>query len=108
MIKGLDLVGPIKALQEKMERIQEELEQKTVEASSGGGMVTVVVNGKLEIVDLSIDPQVVNPDDVDMLEDLIIAAVNDGLKRAQELMARELSKLAGGLNIPGLNIPGLF
>ncbi|MCX7822850.1 MAG: YbaB/EbfC family nucleoid-associated protein [Syntrophobacterales bacterium] len=108
MIKGLDLIGPIKAFQEKMERVQEELEQKTVEASSGGGMVTVVINGKLELVDITIDPQVVNPQDLDMLEDLIIAAVNDGLKRAQELMAREISKLAGGINIPGLNVPGLL
>lgn len=106
MTKGLDLAGSIKAFKEKMEKIQEELEQKTVEASSGGGMVTVVVNGMFEVVDLTIDPQVVNPDDVDMLEDLIIAAVNDGLKRAQELMNGELSKLASNLDLPGL--PRLF
>ncbi len=108
MIKGLDIMGPIKTLQEKMAKVQEELEQRTVEGSSGGGMVTVVVNGKLEVIDLKIDPQVVNPEDVSMLEDLIIAAVNEALRRAQEIMAEELSKLAGGLNIPGLKIPGLF
>jgi DNA-binding YbaB/EbfC family protein len=108
MFKGLDLMGPIKVLQEKMEKVEEELEQRTVEGSAGGGMVTVVVNGKLEIVDLKIDPQVVNPGDVPMLEDLIIAAVNDALRRAQKIMAEELSKLAGGLNIPGLKLPGLF
>jgi DNA-binding YbaB/EbfC family protein len=108
MIKGLDLVGPLKAFQEKMEQVQEELERRTVEASSGGGMVTVTVNGKLEVMDIKIDPQVLNFEDVGMLEDLIIAAVNDALRRAQELMAQELSKLAGGLNIPGLKIPGLF
>jgi len=108
MFKGLDLMGPIKVLQEKMEKVEEELEQRTVEGSAGGGMVTVVVNGKLEIVDLKIDPQVVNLEDVSMLEDLIIAAVNDALRRAQKIMAEELSKLAGGLNIPGLKLPGLF
>jgi len=108
MFKGLDLMGPLKVLQEKMEKVQEELEQRTVEGSAGGGMVTVLVNGKLEVVDLKIDPQVINPEDVSMLEDLIIAAVNDALRRAQEIMAEELSKLAGGLNIPGLKLPGLF
>jgi len=108
MFKGLDLMGPIKVLQEKMEKVEEELEQRTVEGSAGGGMVMVLVNGKLEIVDLKIDPQVVNPEDVSMLEDLIIAAVNDALRRAQEIMAEELSKMAGGLNIPGLKLPGLF
>jgi DNA-binding YbaB/EbfC family protein len=108
MFKGLDLMGPLKTIQEKMEKVQEELEQRTVEGSAGGGMVTVLVNGKLEIVDLKIDPQVVNPEDVSMLEDLIIAAVNDALRRAQEIMAEELSKMAGGLNIPGLKLPGLF
>ncbi|MEJ5299585.1 MAG: YbaB/EbfC family nucleoid-associated protein [Thermodesulforhabdaceae bacterium] len=108
MIKGLDIMGPIKTLQEKMAKVQEELEQRTVEGSAGGGMVTVVVNGKLEVIDLKIDPQVVNPEDVSMLEDLIIAAVNEALRRAQEIMAEELSKLAGGLNISGLKLPGLF
>ena len=108
MFKGLDLMGPLKTIQEKVEKVQEELEQRTVEGSAGGGMVTVLVNGKLEIVDLKIDPQVVNPEDVSMLEDLIIAAVNDALRRAQEIMAEELSKMAGGLNIPGLKLPGLF
>ncbi|MGC8718814.1 MAG: YbaB/EbfC family nucleoid-associated protein [Thermodesulforhabdaceae bacterium] len=108
MIRGLDLIGPLKAFQEKMEQVQESLERQTVEASSGGGMVTVTVNGKLEVVDIKIDPQLLQFEDVRMLEDLIIAAVNDALRRAQELMAQELSKLAGGLSLPGLKIPGFL
>ncbi len=107
-MKGFNPMEQLKIIQDKMARLQEELERKTVESSSGGGMVTVVVNGKQELVDIHIDPQVVNPDDVEMLEDLILAAVNDALKKAQEMIAQEFSKLAGGLNIPGLKIPGLF
>ncbi len=107
-MKGFDALGQVKVLQEKMARMQEELEQKTVEGSAGGGMVTVLVNGKLEVLHISIDPQVVNAEDVEMLEDLVLAAVNDGLRRARDLMTEELGKLAGGLAIPGLKLPGLF
>lgn len=107
-MKGFNPMQQVKALQDKMARIQEELADKTVEASSGGGMVTVVVNGRQEIVSLKIDPQVVDPRDVEMLQDLIVAAVSDGLRRSQDMAAGEMAKLAGGLNIPGLKIPGLF
>ncbi|SFM79900.1 YbaB/EbfC family nucleoid-associated protein [Thermodesulforhabdus norvegica] len=107
-MKIFNSLGNLKQLQEKVEQLQQELELKTVEASAGGGMVTVVANGKQEIVEIRIDPQVVNPDDVEMLQDLIVAAVNEAIKRSQELMAQEMAKLAGGLNIPGLKIPGLF
>jgi DNA-binding YbaB/EbfC family protein len=88
-----------------MTRLQEELGQKTVEASAGGGMVTVVVNGQQEIVSIKIDQEVVDPEDVEMLQDLILAAVNDGLTRAKNMVNEEMGKLTGGLNLP--NIPGL-
>ncbi len=108
MPKGFNPMQQVKALQKKLAQIQEELAQRTVESSAGGGMVTAVANGRQEILKITIDPQVVDPEDVEMLEDLVLAAVNDALKRAQEMVAEEMGKLAGGLNIPGLNIPGLF
>lgn len=108
MPKGFNPLQQVKVLQEKMAKMQEELASKTVEASAGGGMVTVVVNGRQEVLSIKIDRQVVDPEDVEMLQDLVVAAVNDGLRRAQEMAAAEMGKLAGGLNIPGLNIPGLF
>jgi hypothetical protein len=91
-----------KKMQEKIASIQAELEGKTVEATAGGGMVTVVVNGKFELLSLKIDKEVVNPEDVDMLQDLIIAAVNEGVRKAQEMATAEMSKITGGFNIPGL------
>jgi hypothetical protein len=91
-----------KKMQEKMASIQAELEGKTVEATAGGGMVTVVVNGKFELLSLKIDKEVVNPEDVDMLQDLIMAAVNEGIRKAQEMATAEMSKITGGFNIPGL------
>jgi hypothetical protein len=98
----------VKALQDKMAKMQEELAHRTVEGSAGGGMVSVVVNGRQEIQSIRIEPQVVNPEDIDMLQDLVVAAVNDGLRKSQEMAAQEMANLAGGLNIPGLKIPGLF
>jgi DNA-binding YbaB/EbfC family protein len=91
-----------KKMQEKIASIQAELESKTVEATAGGGMVTVVVNGKFEILSLKIDKEVVNQEDVDMLQDLIMAAVNEGIRKAQEMATAEMSKITGGFNIPGL------
>lgn len=108
MMKGFNPMQQVKALQEKMVRVQEELASKTVETTAGGGMVTVVFNGRQELLSLKIDPQVIDPEDVDMLQDLVLAAVNDGIRRSQEMAAGEMSKLAGGLNIPGLKMPGLF
>jgi len=107
MVKGFNPMQQVKMLQEKMAKIQEELSLKTVESSSGGGMVTAVVNGRQELVQLKIDPQVIDPEDVEMLQDLVLAAVNDALRKSQELAAGEMTKVAGGLNIPGLRIPGL-
>jgi len=89
-------------MQERMARLQQELETKTVDASSGGGMVSVVVNGKFEIVSLKIEKDVVNAEDVEMLQDLVTAAVNEGVRKAQEMTTAEMSKITGGLNIPGL------
>ncbi len=106
-MKGFNPMQQVKALQEKMERVQAELSAKTVEASAGGGMVSVVVNGRQEVLSIKIEPQVVDPQDIDMLQDLIVAAVNDGIRRSQEMAAAEVGKIAGGLNIPGLKIPGL-
>jgi|SRR5512137_609843 nucleoid-associated protein EbfC len=108
MTKGFNPMQQIKVLQEKMAKIQEELATKTVESSAGGGMVTAVMNGRQELVSLKLEPQVVDPQDIEMLQDLIVAAVNDALRKAQELAASDMGKLAGGLNIPGLKLPGLF
>jgi hypothetical protein len=108
MVKGFNPMQQVKEFQEKMARMQEELASMAVEATAGGGMVTVVVSGRQEVQSLKIDRQVVDPEDIEMLQDLVVAAVNDGLRRSQELAAGEMSKIAGGLNIPGLKIPGLF
>lgn len=103
MGKGMgDFMRQAQKLQDQIQKMQEEMADKTVEASAGGGMVTVVANGKQDILSIKIDPEVVNTDDVEMLEDLIVAAVNEARKRSQDLMTGELSKLTGGLGVPGL------
>ena len=89
-------------LQAKMMRLQEEMAEKTVESASGGGMVKVVANGRQQIVSVSIEKEVVDPDDVEMLQDLVLAAVNDALAKSQEMVTAEMSKLTGGINIPGI------
>lgn len=89
-------------LQEEMARSQEELKTRTVDATSGGGAVRVVVKGNMELVELSIKPDAVDPEDVEMLEDLIKAAVNEGLRKAQDMVNSEMSKLTGGFKLPGL------
>jgi nucleoid-associated protein EbfC len=97
-----NIMKQAKKLQERMTSLQQELESKTVETTSGGGMVSVVVNGKFEVRSLKIDREVVNPDDLDMLQDLIVAAVNEGIRKAQEMASAEMAKITGGLNVPGL------
>jgi DNA-binding YbaB/EbfC family protein len=92
-----------KKLQERMAQLQDELALKTVEASAGGGMVSVLVNGRHELVSLKIEKEVVNPEDLDMLQDLIIAAVNEGVRKAQEMATAEMARITGGLSIPGLS-----
>lgn len=106
MSKNLgNLMRQAQKMQEKMAEMQKDLASKTVEASSGGGMVTAIVNGAQEVVSIKIDPAVADPKDVDMLQDLVIAAVNEGLRRSKHMMAEEMSSLTSGL---GMNIPGLF
>jgi len=109
-MKGIPNMGNLmkqaQQFQGRMAKLQEELGEKTIEASAGGGMVTVVANGRQEIVSVEIDPEVVDPDDVEMLKDLILAAVNDALARAKNMVNEEMGKLTQGLNLP--NIPGLF
>jgi DNA-binding protein, YbaB/EbfC family len=93
-----------KKMQEKMGQLQQELETRTVEAQAGGGMVRVVVNGKFEVVSLKIEKEVVNPEDIEMLQDLITAVVNEGIRKAQEMASAEMAKITGGLNIPGMGM----
>jgi DNA-binding YbaB/EbfC family protein len=96
------MIKQAQQLQRRMAELQEELETETVEASVGGGMVTVVVSGKMIVESIAIDPEAVTPDDVDMLQDLVLAAVNEGLNQAQEMVSTRMGALTGGLNIPGL------
>jgi DNA-binding YbaB/EbfC family protein len=106
VVKGIgELVRQAQKLQSQMAKVQEEMAAKTVEGSAGGGMVTVIANGKQEVMSIKIDPEVVDPNDIEMLQDLVVAAANDALKKAQEMVTNEMSKLTGGLN---LNLPGLF
>jgi len=106
VVKGIgELVRQAQKIQAQMAKVQEEMAMKTVEGSAGGGMVIVVANGKQEIMSIKIDPEVVDPNDIEMLQDLVVAAANDALKKAQEMITSEMSKLTGGLN---LNLPGLF
>ncbi len=96
------LVKQIQKIQKKIAELQEELSQKTVTASAGGGMVTAEVNGRQELVSLKIDPEVLNPEEKEMLEDLIVAAVNEAIRRSQEMVQEEIAKITGGIKIPGL------
>ena len=89
-------------IQARLAQVQEDLGRKTVDASSGGGMVQVTVNGHLVLSAIKVDPSVINPQDKEMLEDLVLAAVNEGLRRAREMAAEEMSKVTGGFKIPGL------
>lgn len=103
MSKGLaSIMKQAQMIQQKMARLQEEASQKTAEASSGGGAVSVLVNGKNEIISLSIKREAVDPNDVEMLQDLVIAAVNEALKKVHAELSGEMSKITGGMNIPGL------
>ena len=104
-----NLMREAQKLQEKMVKMQEEASQKTAEASSGGGMVTAVANGTGQLVSIKVDKEVVNPDDIEMLQDLIVAACNEAIKRAQEHVQEEMSKMTGGLQIPGMpDLSNLF
>ncbi|MGB4599670.1 MAG: YbaB/EbfC family nucleoid-associated protein [Trichlorobacter sp.] len=103
MSKGLaGIMKQAQMIQQKMARLQEEAAQKTAEATSGGGAVTVVVSGKNEIKSLTIKPEAVDPNDVEMLQDLIMAAANEALKKVHAELSEEMSKITGGMSIPGL------
>ncbi|PIE68684.1 MAG: YbaB/EbfC family nucleoid-associated protein [Deltaproteobacteria bacterium] len=97
-----DILRQAQMMQKKMVEMQDALKTKTVEASAGGGMVTVTASGAREILSLSIDPAVIDPQDVDMLQDLVLAAVNEALKKASEMVEGEMGQLTGGMKIPGL------
>ena len=102
-MKGMgNMMKQAQQLQSKMLKMQEEMAEKTVETSAGGGMVKVVVNGKQQILSIQIEKEVVDPEDVEMLQDLILSAINEALTKSQEMVAAEMSKLTGGLNIPGI------
>lgn len=96
------MMKQVQKMQQDMAKMQEEMGEKTVEATAGGGVVRAVANGHKQIVEIKIDPQAVDPEDIEMLEDLILAAVNESLRMAEEMMAAEMKKLTGGMNIPGL------
>lgn len=99
-----NIMKQAKKMQEQIGQLQQELETKTTEAQAGGGMVRVVVNGKFNIVSIKIEKDVVNPEDIEMLQDLIAAAVNEGIRKAQEMASTEMAKITGGLGIPGLGM----
>ena len=102
-MKGMgNMMKQAQQLQSKMLKMQEEMAEKKVESSAGGGMVKVVANGRQQILSIQIEKEVVDPEDVEMLQDLILSAVNEALKKSQEMVASEMSKLTGGLNNPGI------
>ncbi len=106
MAKGMgDMMKQVAKMQQKMEEVQKELAEATVEGSAGGGMVKVVANGNQDIISIKIEKEVVNPDDVEMLEELVLSAVNQAKEKAAELQAQSMGSVTGGLNIPGLNLP---
>ncbi|MFS0556930.1 YbaB/EbfC family nucleoid-associated protein [Brevibacillus sp. 179-C9.3 HS] len=96
------MMKQVKKMQEEMQKAQEGLKDKFVEGSAGGGAVTVKVDGHKQIKDIVIKPEVVDPEDVEMLQDLVLTAVNDALRKADEMMGKEMGKFTGGMNIPGL------
>ncbi|AJF05484.1 YbaB/EbfC family nucleoid-associated protein [Geoalkalibacter subterraneus] len=103
MAKGLgNIMKQAQMMQQKMAKLQEELAERTIEATAGGGMVTAVANGKQQIVSLKIEKEVVDPDDIEMLQDLVMAAANEALKKSQEMMQEEMGKITGGFNLPGM------
>ncbi len=97
------MIKQAKQVQEKIVKMQEELREREIETSSGGGAVLVRVNGKQELVSIQIKPEAVDPDDLEMLEDLVLTAVNEGIRQSQEMVSGEMAKITGGFNIPGLS-----
>jgi len=98
-----DMLKQAQEMQARLAKLREELAEKTVEASAGGGMVTVVANGRQEVLSVRIEKEVVSPEEVDLLQDLVRASVNEALSRSREMMAEEMAKITGGMNLPGLS-----
>lgn len=96
------MIKQAKQVQDQIVKMQEELQQRELEISAGGGAITVRVNGKQELLSIKINPEVVDPEDIEMLEDLVMAAVNEGIRQSQEMVSTEMAKITGGFNIPGL------
>lgn len=96
------MMKQVQKMQAEMVKMQEQLGERTVESTAGGGVVRVVANGRQELVSIEIKPEAVDPEDVEMLQDLVLTAVNDALKKAQEMVSSEMGKLTGGLNLPGM------
>ncbi len=101
------MMKQVQKMQAEMAKIQKDLEEQSYKATSGGGVVKVIINGKNEMLDIQINPEVLDPDDVEMLQDLILAATNEALKKAQDTMATEMNKLTGNMKIPGMS-GGIF
>ncbi|HLR22053.1 MAG TPA: YbaB/EbfC family nucleoid-associated protein [Tissierellaceae bacterium] len=99
---GGNMMKQMQKMQKKMEKMQSDLEEREVKASAGGGAITATVNGKKEVLDIEIDESVVDPEDVDMLQDLVMAAINEALRKAEDMVNSEMQKITGGMNIPGL------
>jgi DNA-binding YbaB/EbfC family protein len=101
------MMQQVQQMQQEMQRAQEELARETVTASAGGGAVKAMMSGNLELVELQIDPEVLDPEDVEMLQDMVLAAVNEALTSSQEMASKRLGGITGGLGDLGLNMPGL-
>lgn len=97
-----NMMKQVQKLQKQMQKAQEELKEKTVEGTAGGGMVTVVANGHKEILEVKIKPEAVDPDDVEMLQDMVLVAMNNALKQVDDLVQQDMGKYTGGMNLPGL------
>jgi DNA-binding YbaB/EbfC family protein len=102
---NINFLKQAQELQERIKKMQEDLVNKTASGSSGGDMVKATVNGKHEVIDINIAKEVINPDDIEMLEDLIVAAVNDAMHKIDQVIKTEMAKLTGGIQIPGLEVP---
>jgi DNA-binding YbaB/EbfC family protein len=102
---NINFLKQAQELQEKIKKLQEDLVNKTASGSAGGDMVKATVNGKHGVIDINISKEVVNPDDIEMLEDLIVAAVNDAMHKIDEIIKMEMAKITGGIQIPGLEVP---
>jgi len=96
------MMKKVQKMQKEVAKVQKELEEKEVEATAGGGVIKAIVNGKKELMSLDIDPEAMDPDDVEMTQDLIIAAVNEAINKAEKMMEEGMAKVTGGMNIPGL------